>query len=98
MAIKSTNQQISATDEAQQIKKLGLAVIETEAQSVTSLRSRINDNFVKACQYMLECDGRVVVIGMGKSGHISNKIVATLASTGTPAFFVNGQLVERAVP
>jgi arabinose-5-phosphate isomerase len=51
--------------------------------------SRIDDNFARACQYMLDCEGRVVVIGMGKSGHIAGKIAATLASTGTPAFFVH---------
>jgi arabinose-5-phosphate isomerase len=89
MVTKSTNQQLSAVDEAEKIKQLGLAVIETEAQSVSSLYSRIDTDFVKACQYMLACDGRVVVIGMGKSGHIGSKIAATLASTGTPAFFVH---------
>jgi len=89
MVMKSTTQQNSAADEAQKIKQLGLAVIETEAQSVSSLHSRIDDNFVKACLYMLACEGRVVVIGMGKSGHIGSKIAATLASTGTPAFFVH---------
>ncbi|HMY29186.1 MAG TPA: KpsF/GutQ family sugar-phosphate isomerase, partial [Agitococcus sp.] len=49
----------------------------------------INDNFQQACQLILECKGRVVVMGMGKSGHIGNKIAATLASTGTPSFFVH---------
>ena len=72
-----------------QIKKLGLAVIDTELSSVEALRAEISDNFVKACELMLNCRGRVVVIGMGKSGHIGNKIAATLASTGTPAFFVH---------
>lgn len=51
--------------------------------------SRIDDRFVLACQSMLDCKGRVVVLGMGKSGHIAGKIAATLASTGTPAFFVH---------
>ncbi|HED34385.1 MAG TPA: SIS domain-containing protein, partial [Gammaproteobacteria bacterium] len=73
----------------QQIKKLGLAVINTELSAVTALKSRIDDGFVKACELMLGCEGRVVVTGMGKSGHIGNKIAATLASTGTPAFFVH---------
>ena len=72
-----------------QIKKLGLAVIDTELSSVEALKAEINDNFVKACELMLNCQGRVVVIGMGKSGHIGNKIAATMASTGTPAFFVH---------
>jgi len=71
------------------LKKLGLAVLETEAAAIEALKSRIDAGFVRACQYMLDCEGRVVVIGMGKSGHIGNKIAATLASTGTPAFFVH---------
>ncbi len=75
------------TDET--LKKLGLAVLETEAGAVEALKSRIDDDFVRACHYMLKCEGRVVVIGMGKSGHIGSKIAATLASTGTPAFFVH---------
>ena len=49
----------------------------------------IDDKFVDACNIILECGGRIVVTGMGKSGHIANKIAATLASTGTPAFFVH---------
>jgi len=82
-------QRDSATGEAQKIRQLGMAVIDTEAKSVASLAARIDSNFVKACQCMLACDGRIVVIGMGKSGHIGSKIAATLASTGTPAFFVH---------
>jgi len=73
----------------QKLKELGLAVIETEAQAVAHLVERINENFVQACQLMLKCEGRIVVIGMGKSGHIGSKIAATLASTGSPAFFVH---------
>ena len=73
----------------QQLKQLGLAVIETELASVSALKARINDDFAKACELMLACEGRVVVTGMGKSGHIAGKIAATLASTGTPAFFVH---------
>lgn len=70
-------------------RSLGLAVIENEAASVTALAKRIDERFEQACKYMLNCQGRVVVTGMGKSGHIGNKIAATLASTGTPAFFVH---------
>ncbi len=73
----------------EQIRQLGLAVIDTEMQAIETLRSRIDSSFVKACELMLGCKGRVVVTGMGKSGHIGNKIAATLASTGTPAFFVH---------
>jgi arabinose-5-phosphate isomerase len=71
------------------LKALGKAVIETEQAALSSLIDRIDDKFVMACQILLRCEGRVVVIGMGKSGHIGNKIAATLASTGTPAFFVH---------
>jgi arabinose-5-phosphate isomerase len=76
-------------DEPAKIKALGRAVIETEAAAVTALADRIDDAFVAACRYMLACEGRIVVLGMGKSGHIGGKIAATLASTGTPAFFVH---------
>lgn len=69
--------------------KLGLAVIETEAQAVFELSKRVDANFEKACRLMLACQGRIVVTGMGKSGHIGKKIAATLASTGSPAFFMH---------
>ena len=77
------------TTNEQNLKALGLAVINTEAQAVLALADKINDQFVHACDLMLNCKGRVVVTGMGKSGHIAGKIAATLASTGTPAFFVH---------
>lgn len=63
--------------------------IALEAASIEALAARIDDSFTTACELMLNCQGRVVVTGMGKSGHIGNKIAATLASTGTPAFFVH---------
>lgn len=69
--------------------QLGRDVIEVEASSVLALRQRIDQEFARACRYMLDCPGRVIVTGMGKSGHIGSKIAATLASTGTPAFFVH---------
>jgi arabinose-5-phosphate isomerase len=65
------------------------AVLSTEAAAVVALESRLDGGFVQACQLLLACTGRVVVSGMGKSGHIGTKIAATLASTGTPAFFVH---------
>ncbi len=73
----------------QTLEQLGLAVIDTESQAILALRERIDQHFARACQTMLACRGRVVVTGMGKSGHIGGKIAATLASTGTPAFFVH---------
>lgn len=71
------------------LKQLASAVIDTEIRSISLLKSRIDDDFVQACTLMLECKGRIIVLGMGKSGHIGNKIAATLASTGSPAFFVH---------
>ena len=71
------------------IQSLARAVIETEAGAVSALLDRVDEAFLAACGFMLACTGRVVVIGMGKSGHIGSKIAATLASTGTPAFFVH---------
>ena len=72
------------------LQELALAVIDTEARAITGLAAEINQpTFIQACRLMLACQGRVVVTGMGKSGHIAGKIAATLASTGTPAFFVH---------
>jgi arabinose-5-phosphate isomerase len=68
---------------------LGRRVLEIEANAVRDLIPQIGEAFNHACQLCLECHGRVVVTGMGKSGHIAGKIAATLASTGTPAFFVH---------
>lgn len=68
---------------------LGLAVIETEAQAVFELTQRIDARFEKACELLLACKGRIVVTGMGKSGHIANKLAATLSSTGSPSFFMH---------
>ena len=73
----------------QKLRELGLAVIQVEAQAISALAEQINDQFIAACKLLFNCTGRVVVIGMGKSGHIAGKIAATLASTGTPAFFVH---------
>ncbi|MGD2055765.1 MAG: KpsF/GutQ family sugar-phosphate isomerase [Gammaproteobacteria bacterium] len=72
------------------LQELALAVIDTEARAVAALAAQVRQpSFTHACRLMLDCKGRVVVIGMGKSGHIAGKIAATLASTGTPAFFVH---------
>ncbi len=71
------------------LQQLGRAVIDMETEAVAALSDRIDQEFVRACHYMLACQGRIVVLGMGKSGHIGSKIAATLASTGSPAFFVH---------
>ncbi len=63
--------------------------ISLEASAVSDLLNHLDQHFVDACQLMLNCSGRVIVTGMGKSGHIGKKIAATLASTGTPSFFVH---------
>jgi arabinose-5-phosphate isomerase len=70
-------------------RELGSAVIAIEAKAVSDLAARIDRNFVRACELLLACEGRIVVLGMGKSGHIGGKVAATLASTGSPAFFVH---------
>jgi len=69
--------------------ELGRLVVKTEADMVNRLTDRINEDFGRACQLLLDCKGRIIVIGVGKSGHISKKIAATLASTGSPAFFIH---------
>jgi len=68
---------------------LGEAVLRIEAEAISDQLSNLDDSFNQACELFLNCKGRVVVIGMGKSGHIGGKIAATMASTGTPAFFVH---------
>ena len=71
------------------IARSARTVIATEAAAIRALEPRVNGDFVQACRLILGCQGRLVVSGMGKSGHIGRKIAATLASTGTPAFFVH---------
>ena len=69
--------------------EIGQRTIRIEQEAIQALQPRIDESFGKACRLMLECRGRIVVVGMGKSGHIARKIAATLASTGTPAFYVH---------
>jgi len=68
---------------------LAANVLDIEARAVDALKARLDDRFVAACELCMDTPGRIVVTGMGKSGHVSNKIAATLASTGTPAFFMH---------
>lgn len=77
------------TFDHQRILNRGRAVLSTEAEAVNALIPRLGEDFARACQLILECKGRLVVSGMGKSGHVGNKIAATFASTGTPSFFVH---------
>ena len=74
---------------AERLRQAAIEVLRTEARAIDDLVRRVDDAFVAACQRMLDCKGHLIVTGMGKSGHIGNKIAATLASTGTPAFFVH---------
>ena len=80
--------QAAAFDAAQALQ-LAHQTLDIEAQAVLGLKARITPAFAQAVQAMLRCQGRVVVMGMGKSGHVGRKIAATLASTGTPALFVH---------
>jgi arabinose-5-phosphate isomerase len=77
------------TDETRTLIERGRRVLAIEARAVADLEHRLGPEFAAACALMLACQGRVVVTGMGKSGHVGNKIAATLASTGTPAFFLH---------
>lgn len=79
------------TDEIETPDLISLAqrVLEIEARAISDLLPKIGSEFVEACNLCLQCHGRVIVTGMGKSGHIASKLAATLASTGTPAFFVH---------
>jgi arabinose-5-phosphate isomerase len=73
----------------EQIIKLGKKIIQTEINGVIALKDSLSKEFANVCNLILQTKGRVIVTGMGKSGHIANKIVATMASTGTPAIFVH---------
>jgi arabinose-5-phosphate isomerase len=78
-----------AVADAARLQASARAVVEIEARAIGGLVNGINERFIDACRVMLACRGRVVVTGMGKSGHVGGKIAATLASTGTPSFFVH---------
>jgi len=73
----------------QTIQEVARRVLEEEAQAVANLTARLGPEFERAAELILTCKGRVVVTGIGKSGHIARKLAATLASTGTPAFFMH---------
>lgn len=71
------------------LMNLAKAVLENEANAVAAMTERVDAAFIKACELLSACEGRIVVMGMGKSGHIGGKVAATFASTGSPAFFVH---------
>jgi arabinose-5-phosphate isomerase len=76
-------------DDSEPLLASGRRALAIEARAVEGLQGRIDERFAAACRLCLSCKGRVVVTGMGKSGHVARKIAATLASTGTPAFFLH---------
>ena len=76
------------SDPTQMIAR-GRRVLAIEAEAVAALEHRLDESFARACALLIGCEGRIVVSGMGKSGHVASKIAATLASTGSPAFFVH---------
>jgi len=76
-------------DRESSMLETGMSVVEIEMRALQALRDRLDSSFTEACRLMLSCRGRIVATGMGKYGHIARKIAATLASTGTPAFYVH---------
>jgi len=84
--IRSMNKIISVKPHALELAR---EVLNIEASAVQALATRLDDNFLRALDLILKCTGRVIVSGMGKSGHIARKIAATFSSTGTPAYFVH---------
>jgi arabinose-5-phosphate isomerase len=79
---------VAPADDAR-VVELGRRALAIEADAVAALAGRLGSDFVHACRRLLACQGRVVVTGMGKSGHVAGKVAATLASTGTPSFFLH---------
>ncbi|MFW6278119.1 MAG: KpsF/GutQ family sugar-phosphate isomerase [Halorhodospira sp.] len=87
--VEQQHAEAADADTSERLQAFGRAVLQLEADAVAALAGRIGTAFSEACRHMLACRGRVIVTGMGKSGHIGSKMAATLASTGTPAFFVH---------
>ena len=80
---------LSAVSQNERFCQLGKAVIRAELAAVSALDQQIGLDFSNACQLLLSCQGRIVVMGIGKSGHIARKVASTMASTGTPALFMH---------
>ena len=77
------------SEQTSDILEVGRDVLRQEADTVRGLADRTGEDFVECCQVLSKCTGHIIVIGMGKSGHIGQKIAATFASTGSPSFFVH---------
>ncbi|HAW44813.1 MAG TPA: KpsF/GutQ family sugar-phosphate isomerase, partial [Sutterella sp.] len=80
---------MSETFSDSQALKTGQAVLQTESRAIAALADKLDASFIKAVDLILNCEGRIVVSGVGKSGHVAKKMAATFASTGSPAFFVH---------
>lgn len=78
-----------ASERLKHVKEYAVRCIKDEAQALIDLIPRLDDNFEKSVELMYNCHGKIIVTGVGKSGHIGAKIAATLSSTGTPSFFIN---------
>lgn len=82
-------QALKINEITQDLLNTARSVIAIEAEMVARLQDRLDQHFIEACQHLFQCQGRIAVTGVGKSGHISRKIAATFASTGSPAFFIH---------
>ncbi len=87
--LKNKEKKIHSDLSNEALCRLGKQVIDIEIESIYKLLPRIDDTYAKACRLLLNCKGRVIVLGIGKSGHIARKIAATLSSTGTASFFIH---------
>src|SRR5690606_10898078 len=87
--MSGTSKQSENAAPAHDFAASGRRVFDIEARGLAAVAARIDGDFTRACSLLLACRGRVVCTGMGKSGHVARKIAATLASTGTPAFYVH---------
>jgi arabinose-5-phosphate isomerase len=80
---------LTEKEEKFDFKSIGKKVLDIESTAIAKLKDQLDNNFDIACQLCLDCTGKIIVMGIGKSGHIADKLAATLASTGTPSFFVH---------
>jgi arabinose-5-phosphate isomerase len=80
---------LTEKEEKFDFKSIGKKVLDIESIAIAKLKDQLDDSFDIACQLCLDCTGKIIVMGIGKSGHIADKLAATLASTGTPSFFVH---------
>jgi len=80
---------LTEKEEKFDFKSIGKKVLDIESIAIAKLKDQLDNNFDIACQLCLDCNGKIIVMGIGKSGHIADKLAATLASTGTPSFFVH---------